>query len=543
MMIRPMREPDARVDAVVVGAGHNGLACALVLARAGWDVLVAERASSPGGAVRTEEVTLPGFRHDLFATNLNLFAGSPFFAEFGEELEVEFAHSARPFASVFPSGRSITVSTDWEATRASIGAVSPGDAERWLEAAQRFDRIAPHLLPLLGAPMPSVAAVRALRRGRRALGKAWPYELARLALQSPRELAEEHFESDELRSLVAAWGMHLDFAPDVSGGAIFPFLETFASARHGMVLGKGGASAMIDGLMRACARRGVRVELDSEVSAIEVDGGRAVGVVLGSGARVLARRAVVANLAPRLVFDALVASSAVPSNFLRDVRRFRHGPGTMMIHVALDELPSWTASPALQESAYVHATGGLGDMSLAYAQAQSGLLPAAPALIVGQPTVVDPGRAPEGKHVLWLQVRMVPSTIVGDAGDQIDATDWDEAKEPFADRVLAQLEAYAPGLSASVLGRHVLSPLDLERYNPNLIGGDSLGGSHHAMQYFFLRPVPGWSRYRTPVDSLYLCGASTWPGAGVGAGYMLGTQLVGSRVRRALRRRPRRAER
>ena len=535
-----MLERDGTVDAVVVGAGHNGLACALILARAGWDVLVAEQASSAGGAVRTEEVTLPGFRHDLFATNLNLFAGSPFFAAYGEELGVEFAHSARPFASVFPDGGSISVSTDADATRASIAAVSPAEAERWGEAERRFDRIAPHLLPLLGAPMPSLASARTLRRGRRALGKEWPYELARLALQSPRELAEEHFETDELRSLVAAWGMHLDFAPDVSGGAIFPFLETFASARHGMVLGKGGASAMIDGLLRACEGRGVRVVLESEVSSIRVEHGRAVGVVLGDGARVQARRAVVANVAPRLVFDALVPSAAVPLTFLRDVRRFRHGPGTLMIHLALDSLPNWAASASLQESAYVHVAGGLSDMSLAYAQAQSGLLPGAPALIVGQPTIVDPSRAPEGKHVLWVQVRMVPSAIAGDAAGQIEAIHWDEAKEPFADRVLDQLEAYAPGLSANVLGRHVLSPLDLERYNPNLIGGDSLGGSHHPMQYFFLRPVPGWSRYRTPVDALYLCGASTWPGAGVGAGsgYMLGTQLAGgSRLRRALRRR------
>ena len=517
------------VDALIVGAGHNGLACALILAKAGWDVQVVERSAAPGGAIRTEEATLPGFRHDLFAMNLNLFAGSRFFAEHAKELGIEFVHSPRPFASVFPEGRSIAITTDAEATLASISAVAADDAERWVEAARRFDRVAPHVLPMLGAPMPSVASARALRRGRRALGKEWPYELARLALQSPREFAEEDFASDEMRSLIAAWGMHLDCAPDVAGGAIFPFLETFASAQHGMVIGKGGASAMIDAMLRACERNGARVELGNGASSITVDRGRATGVVLDDGARIDVRRSVVANLAPRLVFDGLVPSDAVPARYLRDVRRFRHGPGTMMIHLALDTLPRWAASAELESSTYMHVAGRLVDMSVAYAQAQAGLLPSAPALVVGQPTVVDPSRAPEGKHVLWVQVRMVPSDIRGDASAEVGETNWDEAKEPLADRILAQLESYAPGLSRSVLGRCVLSPLDLERYNSNLIGGDSLGGSHHPMQYYFLRPVPGWSRYRTPIDRLYLCGASTWPGAGVGAGsgYLLGSKLAG----------------
>ncbi len=525
---------DRSVDAVIVGAGHNGLACAFVLARAGWEVLVVERAGAPGGAIRTAEVTLPGFRHDLFAMNLNLFASSPFFAKHGDELGLELVHSDRPFASVFPDGPSIAITTDRDATRESIAAVSPDDAERWSATEQHFQRIAPHMLSLLGAPVPSLAAYRALRRGRRKLGKSWPYELSRLALMSPRELVEEHFESDEVRALVAAWGMHLDFAPDVSGGAIFPFLETFASAQHGMVLGKGGASAMVDSLVGACERRGVSFELGNGAKSIRVDDGAAIGVLLDDGVRVEARRAVVANLAPSLVFDSLVPGAAVPPAYLEAVQRFRHGPGTMMIHLALDSLPAWSASPALAESAYVHVSGHLDDMSLAYTQAQSGLLPAAPSLVVGQPTVVDPSRAPEGKHVLWIQVRMVPGEIRGDAIGEIDTTSWDEAREPVADRVLAQLEGYAPGLSERTLARHVLSPLDLERYNPNLIGGDSLGGSHHPMQYFFLRPVPGWSRYATPIKRLHLCGASTWPGAGVGAGSGF---LLAKQLRRAARRR------
>jgi phytoene dehydrogenase-like protein len=141
--------------------------------------------------------------------------------------------------------------------------------------------------------------------------------------------------------------------------------------------------------------------------------------------------------------------------------------------------------------------------------------------------------------VLWVQVRHVPATVVGDAAGELDATDWDALKEAYADRVMAILEEYAPGVSGLVLGRHVLSPLDLERANPNLVGGDQLGGSHHPAQNFFLRPVPGWSRYRTPIEGLYMCGAATWPGAGVGAGsgYILGKLLA--RPRRLKVGRPR----
>ena len=168
-------------------------------------------------------------------------------------------------------------------------------------------------------------------------------------------------------------------------------------------------------------------------------------------------------------------------------------------------------------------------MAKVYAEAAAGLLPTEPALVVGQPTAIDPTRAPAGKHVLWVQVRVLPAQILGDAAGQISAKDWDGAKEAYADRALDILETYAPALRASILGRFVQSPLDLERDNPNLIGGDNLSGSHHLDQNFFLRPAPGWSRYKTPVRNLYLCGASTWPGAGTGAGsgFMLAKMLAG----------------
>ena len=167
-------------------------------------------------------------------------------------------------------------------------------------------------------------------------------------------------------------------------------------------------------------------------------------------------------------------------------------------------------------------------MELAYQQAVNGLLPESPMLVVGQPTVVDPTRAPEDQQILWVQVRVVPAKINGDARGEIAERHWDQVKEIYADRVLDKIEEYAPGLRQRILGRCVFSPRDLEQHNPNLVGGDQLSGSHHLQQNFLFRPFLGWSRYRTPIQGLYMCGAATWPGAGVGAGSgrLLGKMLT-----------------
>jgi len=274
--------------------------------------------------------------------------------------------------------------------------------------------------------------------------------------------------------------------------------------------------------------KGGELLLGERVKRVEVTGGAAAGVTLESRKR-LDAKTIIANVHPRIVFGDLVPRDASRRKFEREVEKFRAGPGTMMIHFALDDLPDWRAGQALRSFAYVHVAPDLEMMSRVYAEASAGLLPAEPALVIGQPTAIDPSRAPPGKHVLWVQVRVLPAEIRGDASGSIVAQNWDDAKEAYADRVLDVLEGYAPALRRRVLGRSVFSPLDLERENPNLIGGDNLSGSHHLDQNFFLRPVAGWSRYRTPVRNLYLCGASTWPGAGTGAGsgFMLAKRLAG----------------
>ncbi|MDB5525080.1 MAG: dehydrogenase [Rhizobium sp.] len=520
-----------KYDAVIIGAGHNGLAAAVELAKNGWSVAVAEASAEAGGAVKTREATLPGFRHDLCAMNLSMFAGSAFFNSNKDELVAHglgFVPAVHCFASVFRDHSYLGVSTDIEKTVAGIAALSPGDARAWREMVAEFGSDAPYIFGLLGSPMPSFAAAKLVWKAWRQKGTGWLYETAKLLLASPRDFLDSRFENPKLKAMMAAWGLHLDFAPEVAGGALFPYLESMANQSFGMVIGQGGADTIINAMTALLKTRGGDLLLGTAVEKIELENGRASGVRLADGRVLTANRAVISNAHPKLIFGKLLGRDPSRAGFDAKLEKFRAGPGTMMIHLALDGLPDWRAGEALKHFAYVHIAPDMEMMSKAYAEAVGGLLPVEPALVVGQPTALDPSRAPDGKHVLWVQVRVLPAEIRGDAKGEIEGRTWDGIKDAYAERVLDILDIHAPGIRSQILGRSIFSPIDLERENPNLIGGDNLSGSHHLDQNFLFRPVAGYSRYKTPVKGLYLCGASTWPGAGTGAGsgFMLAQMLV-----------------
>lgn len=516
-------------DAVLIGAGHNSLACALQLARKGWRVGIFEAAPTAGGAVKTGEYTLPGFRHDWAAMNLSLFAGSAFFRENAAELAshgAEFVPVNKPFASAFPDGRACGVSTDMAETTAQIAAFSARDAETWGRLMAEFGAEAPHLFGLLGSAMRFRALAYFMFKTLRAKGLGGTLDMARFLARSPRDWLGETFESPQVQAMLGAWGMHLDFAPDIAGGALFPYLEGMAGQAFGMALGKGGAATIIRALVGAIEARGGVVELNAPVTRILHDGARASGIELADGRRISATRAVIAGVAPRALPR---LTGGITPAFDRAMTGYAHAPGTMMIHLALDSLPDWAAGKALQSYAYVHLAPSLDQMARTYQQARAGLLPDEPILVVGQPTVFDPTRAPEGKHVLWVQVRMAPGTIRGDAKAEIAATDWAAAAAPFAQRALDILDRYAPGTAAKILARRIVTPDDLEKDNPNLVGGDQVCGSHHLAQNFVFRPVRGHADGSTPLKNLHLTGAAVWPGAGTGAGpgHMLAARLAG----------------
>jgi phytoene dehydrogenase-like protein len=516
-------------DAVLIGAGHNSLACALQLARKGWRVGVFEAAAVAGGAVKTGDYTLPGFRHDWAAMNLSLFAGSVFFKENAEELTrhgAEFVPVSKPFASAFLDGRWCGVSTDMAETTAQIAAFSQRDAETWGHLLAEFGQQAPHLFGLLGSPMQFRALAYFVFKTLRSKGLAGTLDMARFLAQSPRAWLDQTFESAQVKAMLGAWGMHLDFAPDIAGGALFPYLEGMAGQAFGMALGKGGADTIIRSMVSAIEARGGQVTCNAPVARILHDGKSAHGIELADGRQITANRAVIAGVAPRAL-PHLTGGTTV--EFDRAMTGFAHAPGTMMIHLALKSLPDWAAGSALQSFAYVHLAPSLDQMARTYQQARAGLLPDEPILVVGQPTVFDPSRAPDGKHVLWVQVRMAPGTILGDAKGEIAATDWSQAAEPFVKRALDILERYAPGIRANILAQRIVTPHDLESDNPNLVGGDQICGSHHLAQNFLFRPARGHADGSTPLKNLHLTGAAVWPGAGTGAGSgtMLASRLAG----------------
>lgn len=517
-----------RFDAVIVGSGINSLSCAMVLQRQGWRVAICEQAAQIGGAVKTGEYTEPGFRHDWAAMNLSLFAGSPFFQEFGEELAnagLSFVPAENCFASAFPDGSWMGITNDADLNAQRIGALSQKDCETWTALSAGFPGRAEHIFAILGTPFRPLPFAKILWRLWRKEGFGGSFDLLRFLLSAPRAWLQENFETPQVQNTLAAWGMHLDFAPDISGGALFPYLEAMANQSFGMVIGQGGADTITRAMSTCIENAGGQIFTDASVSDVVLENGKAVGVALENGAQLSADRAVIANVAPRHLAGLI---GAPKPEYRKKLMAFRHAPGTMMIHLAMDALPDWGAGADLRKFAYVHLAPDMDQMACTYAQAQAGLLPDEPVIVVGQPTAIDPSRAPEGKHVLWLQVRMVPGQIRGDAAGQIKATDWATAAQPMADRALDIVERYAPGTTAKIIGKAIVTPEMLEADNPNLVGGDQICGSHHLSQHFLFRPFRGHSDGSTPIDGLYHTGAAVWPGAGTGAGagYLLGKRLA-----------------
>jgi phytoene dehydrogenase-like protein len=507
------------VDAIFVGAGINALAGAFLLGRAGWRVLVVDRNDEPGGAIRTLELTLPGFRHDIGAMNLGLFANSPFFQQHQDALAKKglgFVVADRSAGSVFPGDRFLGITTDPAETLRAIARFSKADAEAWKAWRADFDACAPFLFQIFGSPAPSARPLAYVFGDNTDVPEAVQPVLRGILLESLRANLTARFESQALPAVIAAWGLHPDYAPDIAGGCVYPFLETNIDARQGISIVKGGSGRLIGALVELIRDAGGELRSAAPVEKIVIEKGRAVGIALTGGEVIRASRAVVASVTPRALLD--LVDGQLPRLEAQQAGHWRHGPGTMMIHLALSDLPDWRAKDA-RRSFYVHISPSLDDLARAYQEGLAGLLSAEPFCVVAQPTLYDPSRAPAGKHVLWIMVRCVPAVIRGDAAGKIEGRAWTrEITEAFADRVLDLIEGYAPGLREKILAKAIHSPKDLEDLNPNLVGGDINAGSCHLDQFYGQRPFSRYAHHKMPIPGLYMCGASTWPGAGAGTG-------------------------
>lgn len=479
-------------DAVVIGSGVNGLSAAIRLARAGRSVFVLEAAPRPGGAVATEELTLPGFRHDTFSSVYPAAAASPVYA--GMPLErhgLRWIHPEVCMAHVVSEdGAAIGLYRDLEATAASLDALHPGDGDGWRTFAEPFVANFDALRRTMLSGFPPVKGPARLLAG---IGFAGMVDFVRLLLSPAQALGEQLFAGRGSRAWLYGTAMHGDVPPSGSGSAIAAAYLNLLGHGAGWPSPEGGAAGLSGALVGYLEELGGEVRTQATVTRIATERGRVAGVELAGGERVGARL-VIANVMPHALLR--LAGDALGGRYARALGRFRYGPATLKLDWALDGPIPW-ASPIARRAGTVHVGGDANEVLATAAQTRG--LAERPFLLLGQQSLHDSTRAPAGKHTAWAYTH----------GPQ-DA-DWAGERERHVARVEAQVERFAPGFRERILARHVLGPGDLERRDANLVGGDVGGGSYTLDQVIF-RPVPSLSPYRTPLRGLYLTGAATFPG-------------------------------
>jgi phytoene dehydrogenase-like protein len=517
-------------DAVVVGAGINGMAAAAVLAARGWSVALVESATAIGGFIESAERTVPGFLHDTYSSWHPLFVTGPVYAEFGAALHrhgLEYRNTEGPLtATASDDGQVALAHRDLETTVA--GFAEPADRQAYRDAIARFGAHAAQIGGLLGAELHSRDVLAPLWRLGANGGRAELRAYLRDTATSGRGWLRGRFRGTEVDRIWAPWLLHAGLAPDsASGGLMVPI---FAATLHaaGLPVVAGGAGRFVEAWARVLDELGVQVHTGRRVERIVLREGRAAGVS-GDGWDLSADRAVLASVSPGALYRDLLPASAVPAQVRIEAAQFRHGRGAAQIHVALSGPVPWRATE-LCEVPLVHLSDGSSSTAIACAEAEAGLLPRRPTVVVGQQHVLDPSRVPSGAAALWLQLQEVPFAPVGDAAAELDTSGgWSPAlAEGFADRVLERLARHAPGLPELVLGVDVITPVDLQARNANAVGGDPYGGSAELDQSFLWRPLPSAGHHRTPVPGLWHIGASTHPGAGLGgvSGYLVAQRLT-----------------
>lgn len=503
-------------DALVVGSGPNGLSAAITIARAGWRVLVLEAAERPGGAVATEELTLPGFRHDTFSAVYPAGAASPVFARMPLERHgLRWVHPHVCLAHPLPDGTAAALYRDLDRTVASLDAIHAGDGARWRAFATPFLRHFDALVQTMLGGFPPVAGSARLTAG---LGPLGIFDFTRLLLRSARSFGEALFEGEGNRAWLYGSAMHSDVPPVSGGSAIAAAYLNLLGHGAGWPSPEGGAGRLTEALVSYLRELGGELRTGAKVTRIAIERGRAVGVEIDGGERVAAP-VVVADLMPSSL--ATLAGEGLPSRYARALRRYRLGPATLKIDWALDAPIPWTA-PEAREAGTVHVGGSAAEV-LATTAARDGL-PERPFMLLGQQSLADPSRAPAGKHTAWAYSHG-PHTV-----------DWVAQRDRHVERMEAQVERFAPGFRDLILARHVLGPADLERRDANLEGGDVGGGSYTLKQVIF-RPVPSLAPYRTPARGLYIGSAAVFPGGavhGVPGHAAARTALAEARVRRPL---------
>jgi phytoene dehydrogenase-like protein len=491
-------------DAIVVGAGHNGLVAANLLADAGWDVLVLEATGCSGGAVRSAEVTAPGYLSDLYSSFYPLGFVSPVLRALAlGEHGLSWRHAPDVLAHLLPDDRAAVLNRDPAVTAASVEAFGAGDGERWLAAYDEWRTASGPLLDALFTPFPPVrGGLRLLRR----LGTGGALRLARRLVLPSRTLGAELFAGSGAPLLMAGCALHTDLSPEQAGSGVYGWLLAMLGQQVGWPVPAGGAQRITDALVARLRSRGGRIVHRAPVERVLIARGRAMGVRTAGGEPWRARRAVLADVpAPALYLD-LVGPGWLPPRLFEDLEHFRWDGSTVKVDWALSGPLPWR-NPAVAGAGTVHLGADLDGLTRYAGTLAAGELPDRPFLLLGQLTRADPTRSPAGTESLWCYTHL-PFRRRWAAGEIAE----------HVERMEAVLEEHAPGFRRLIRGRHVAGPAELERRDPSLVGGALGGGTSAPYQQLFLRPVPGLGRADTPVDRLFLASASAHPGGGVHGG-------------------------
>jgi phytoene dehydrogenase-like protein len=499
-------------DAVVIGAGPNGLVAANRLADAGWSVLVLESTAEVGGAVHSAEDVHTDFVHDTFSAFYPLAAASAAIRSFRlEEHGLIWRHAPAVLGHVRGDGSWAVLHREPERTAELFDLEQPGDGERWLDLCRVWDRIGDQIIHALLTPFPPVRAGVGIARR---LPRVGGLEFVRTLLTPVADPTLWRFQGDGPTLLLAGNAGHSDIPLQAPGSGLMGVLMTMLGQTVGFPVPEGGAGRLAEALARRLRAKGGEIRCASPARRIVVERRRAVAVEAADGTRATARRAVVAAVVAPILYGRLLAEDDVPGRVLRGMRRFQWDPGTVKVDWALSAPVPWAEAPAYPPGT-VHVADDLADMAEALGQLSADLVPARPFLLAGLMTTTDPSRSPPGTESMWAYTH-VPRSTAGDAGDGGITGRWDRDEcERFADRMQERIEARAPGFSQKILARRVLGPHQLESRNPNLDQGSVNGGTSQLHQQLVFRPVPGSGRAETGIRGLYLGSASAHPGGGV----------------------------
>jgi len=508
---------NSKYGAIIIGGGHNGLVNAAYLARAGKKVLVLERRHLVGGAAVTEEV-FPGFKFSVCSYVVSLLR-----PEIIRDLDLpRHGLEILPLDGTFtpmPNGDHLWRVNDHAKTRREIARHSRVDAEAYDEYGQAMMKMAQFVKPILSMTPPNLAKLsmrdlqklRFLARRFQSLPADDKYNQIQLMTMSAADFLDQWFETDVLKATMSASGIIGTFLGVRSPGTAYVLLHHYMGEIDGAFrswgYARGGTGAISNAIADAAREAGVEIRTKASVARILVKGGRASGVVLENGDEISADL-VSSSVDPNLTFLKMIEPQLLPQDFIEEVRRYKFRGSSGKVNLALDALPDFKCMPGVG----AHLRGAISIspsvdyMERAYDEAKYGDFSKRPYIDIVIPSLTDPSVAPPGKHVLSCFVQYAPYKLKHGT--------WDEKREAFGDTVINTIAEYAPNIKSIIVGRQIVTPLDLER-EWGLTEGNIFQGELSLEQLFFLRPVPGWAQYRTPIKNLYMCGSATHPGGGI----------------------------